>query len=143
MRVCLLLLAAVVLGNIAVVMELATLTDADREKLKIVGNEDAKAIATRTTNIGEVIFSGMCRLPLVENMLLVIVGIRMLCKAIFSVLRLKYFPILSASFKDDAGRLDNIFGVFKLLGSIFDDTCVFIFGTVGYILSVYYLDHVQ
>ena len=73
----------------------------------------------------------------------VILGVRLLCKAIFSVLRLKYFPILSASFQDDAGKLDSIFGVLKLLGSIFDDTCVFIFGAVGYILSVYYLDHVR
>ena len=53
------------------------------------------------------------------------------------------YPILSANFQDNAGRIDSIFGVVKLLGSIFDDTCVFIFGIVGFFLSAYYMDYIQ
>ena len=142
-RVCLLLMCALVVANVAIVMELSLLDDVDRAKLKIVENGDRQAVAARTARIGEVIFSAMSGLPMIQNMLIVVVGIRVILKAVFSVLRLRFFPILSANFQDNAGRMDSMFGVVKLLGSIFDDTCLFIFGIVGYFLSVYYMGYIQ
>ena len=87
----------------------------------------------------------MCDFPFyTHNMFLLIFVFRILLNGIFSILRLRNYPILSATYNDSVeGRLRKIFGTFSFFKSIFDDVCVFIFGIVIYFLTIFYFEKIQ
>ena len=128
LRVVCLLFSALLMGNAVIVHKMA---DMDDSKIDTT--------VPRFQRQGEFIFTSMDTFP-IQNMAFIVFGLRIIISGIFTTLRFRYYPLLSASYKDSAGNLQSLFDAVKLVGEIFDDVCVFLFGLVAYFLTVYYLD---